>query len=103
MRLFGLRNCDTCRKALKKLNDVVFVDVRSDGVPNDILERALAEFGAALINTRSTTWRGLSEEERKKEPVTLLKEHPAIMKRPLIEYDGKLFLGWTAEVQAALG
>lgn len=103
MRLFGLKTCDTCRKAMKKLHDVDFVDVRSDGVPNDVLERALAEFGAALINTRSTTWRGLSEDERKKTPVTLLKEHPALMKRPLIEYDGKLFLGWTAEVQAALG
>ena len=103
MRLFGLKTCDTCRKALKEIPNVDFVDVRADGVPGDVLERALAEFGAALINTRSTTWRGLSEDERNKAPVTLLKENPTLMKRPLIENDGKLFLGWTADVQAALG
>jgi arsenate reductase len=102
MRIYGLKNCDTCRKALKSLEGAELVDVRADGMPDGMLARAHAEFGAALLNTRSTTWRGLSEEERAKPPLELLEAHPTLMKRPLIERDGTLFLGWTKDVQAAL-
>lgn len=102
MHLYGLKNCDTCRKALKSLPNAVLVDVRAEGVPAEILERAHAKFGGALLNTRSTTWRQLSEDERQKPALTLLAEHPTLMKRPLIDRDGELFLSWSKEVQAAL-
>ncbi|NOD92001.1 arsenate reductase [Ruegeria sp. HKCCD4884] len=103
MKLYGLKTCDTCRKALKSLPDAVFLDVRIDGVPEPVLSQAFAEFGNALLNTRSTTWRGLDESQRAKAPLELLKEHPTLMKRPLIEADGKLLLGWTAETRGQLG
>ena len=103
MQLYGLKNCDTCRKAMKALPDAVFVDVRSDGVPPDLLARALQQFGDALVNTRSTTWRGLSEEERASDPLQLLAAHPTLMKRPLISDADTLYLGWTADVQSNLG
>lgn len=103
MRLFGLKNCDTCRKALKTIAEVEFVDVRAQGVPNDIMAQALDQFGAALVNSRSTTWRNLSEAERAIAPLELLAAHPALMKRPLIEKDGQLYLGWGKDVQTALG
>ena len=103
MRIYGLKNCDTCRKALKKLENVEFVDVRADGVPIEVLERAYAEFGDALINTRSTTWRSMDAEERAKPPLEMLAAAPTLMKRPLIEAGDQLFLGWTAHVQSALG
>lgn len=103
MRLYGLKTCDTCRKALKTLPDAEFVDVRSDGVPDAVLSQALATFGDALLNTRSTTWRGLDDNQRAKAPLELLKEHPTLMKRPLIEKDGELFLGWTTETRMQLG
>ena len=41
MRLYGLKNCDTCRKAMKALPQAEFVDVRADGVPADVLAAAL--------------------------------------------------------------
>lgn len=103
MRLYGLKNCDTCRKALKSLSDAEFVDVRGDGVPETVLTAAFAAFGGALLNTRSTTWRGLDEGERARPPIELLRDHPTLMKRPLIEQDGALLLGWTAETRAKLG
>ncbi len=103
MRLFGLKNCDTCRKALKSLGEVEFLDVRSDGVPEYVMSRAFETFGDALVNTRSTTWRGLNESERSRPSLELLAEHPALMKRPLIERDGELFLGWTPDTRSALG
>ncbi|MEM9845393.1 MAG: ArsC/Spx/MgsR family protein [Pseudomonadota bacterium] len=106
MILYGLKACDTCRKAMKALADaglsVRLADVREDGVPSDILERAQAQFGDALVNTRSTTWRGLSETDREEPPLDLLARHPALMKRPLIEREGSLFLGWTKPTQDAL-
>ncbi|UWR78945.1 arsenate reductase [Phaeobacter inhibens] len=103
MQLFGLKACDTCRKALKQLPEAELVDVRADGVPEAILTAALAQFGDRLVNTRSTTWRGLSEAERAGEPIDLLKTHPALMKRPLIKSGDDLYLGWDAKTKAALG
>ncbi|NIZ60062.1 arsenate reductase [Sedimentitalea sp. CY04] len=103
MKLFGLKNCDTCRKALKVLPEISFVDVRVDGVPLEVLNRALGQFGDRLLNIRSTTWRGLTGEEREKPPIELLQTHPALMKRPLIECNGELYLGWGKDTQSALG
>lgn len=103
MELYGLKTCDTCRKARKALPAARFVDVREDGVPGPVLEAALAAFGGRLVNTRSTTWRGLSEAERSKPPEALLSAHPTLMKRPLIVDGGQLHLGWDATVRLALG
>lgn len=103
MILYGLKNCGTCRKALKKLPEHQLVDVRVDGVPAEILERALAQFGDRLINTRSTTWRGLNEQDRSQSPMELLEQHPTLMKRPLISNEGELHLGWDKATQSALG
>ncbi|MGC9369198.1 MAG: ArsC/Spx/MgsR family protein [Paracoccaceae bacterium] len=106
MRLYGLKTCDTCRAARKALaaagKEPEYTDVRSEGVPEAELQRFLAAFGAALINKRSTTWRGLSEAERAGDPLALLRAHPTLMKRPVIEADGQLYLGWGQEVQARL-
>jgi arsenate reductase len=103
MRLYGLKNCDTCRKALKSMPDAEFFDVRADGVPDSVLERAFDTFGEALLNTRSTTWRGLDDAERARPALELLGDHPTLMKRPLIEHNGTLFLGWTTETKQGLG
>ncbi|MCU9837846.1 MULTISPECIES: arsenate reductase family protein [Ruegeria] len=103
MLIYGLKNCDTCRKALKALPNARLVDVRDDGIGKEVLARAWAEFGAALLNTRSTTWRGLDEAERARDPLDLIAGHPALMKRPLIEAGGEFYLGWTPDTRRALG
>ncbi|MCX7564863.1 arsenate reductase [Sulfitobacter sp. F26169L] len=100
VELYGLKNCDTCRKALKALPDAALVDVRADGVPAAVMAQAYAQFGDKLLNTRSTTWRGLDEGARAQDPLALLAEHPALMKRPLIAVGDRLFLGWSAETEA---
>ncbi|WP_420569793.1 ArsC/Spx/MgsR family protein [Thalassovita sp.] len=104
MIIYGLKNCDTCRKALKVMDNARLYDVRESPVPAEILAEAQQKFAEKLVNTRSTTWRGLSEEERARPALDLLADHPALMKRPLIRTpEGELFLGWTRDVQAALG
>lgn len=108
--LYGLKNCDTCKKALKALDasgrSVDFVDIRAEADLAAKLPGWLNAVGAdRLINTRSTTWRGLDEAEREKaqsDPASLLEAHPTLIKRPVIEADGAVWVGWTKEVQGAL-
>lgn len=106
VRLYGLKSCDTCRKARRALSDagheVVFVDLRDNPVDADQLQGWLDRLGAGLLNTRSTTWRGLDDTDRARPPLALLQAHPALTKRPVIDVDGALYLGWGKEVQAAL-
>lgn len=106
MRLYGIKTCDTCRKALKALqavgHPVEFVDVRADGIPEDRIGLWLDQFGDALVNRSSTTWRGLTEAERSRDPSGLLSAHPTLMKRPVIEDGGKAWLGWSPAVRTEL-
>lgn len=104
MKIYGLKTCDTCRKALAALPGARLIDLREEPMEDALRQAALARFGAALVNTRSTTWRGLSEEARQTDPARLLVAHPALMKRPLIVTDaGEMHLGWTPGVRSALG
>ena len=102
MQIYGLKTCDTCRKALKALPEAVLVDVRLEGVPSDILAQAYEQFGDAMLNTRSTTWRNLSEADRAGAPLDLIAAHPALMKRPLIVSSDGLHLGWQKATIEAL-
>jgi len=106
MHLYGLKNCDTCRKAAKALEaagkTVIFVDVRATPLAPEHLAQFLAAFGDDLINRRSTTWRGLDDAAREGDPLALLATNPALMKRPVIDAEGALYLGWGKDVQAAL-
>lgn len=105
--IYGLKACDACRKAARALaaagHGVTMHDVRADPVGRDVLADWLDRFGADLVNRKSTTWRGLSEDDRARDPADLLADHPALMKRPVIVADDAVHLGWTAPVQVALG
>ena len=106
--LHGLEACDTCRRALRALRDadreVRFRDLRAEPLEMTEIEAWRGAFGDAVLNRRSTTWRGLTEEERSVPVAALLARHPALVKRPIVEApDGVLHLGWTAETRAALG
>jgi len=104
MKIYGIPTCDTCRKARKALPEAEFVDVRAEPMSAALLTQALETFGDKILNTRSTTWRGLDEQTRKMDPLELLRAHPTLMKRPLIAaVDGSLSLGWDAATRAALG
>lgn len=111
MKLFGLKNCDTCRKALKALQNAGrepdFHDVRVDGVTKAYLTKwAKAAGWQTLLNTRSTTWRSLDDKDKdnvdEKKAIALMEANPALIKRPVIEADGEVTIGWTKDVQTAL-
>ena len=108
MKLYGLKNCDSCKKALKALQSagqsVEFIDLRTVPVVAEQLQKWLDEHGdAVLVNRKSTTWRGLDDQARQQPVLALLMANPTLIKRPVIESGDNSFVGWTAAVQTALG
>ena len=104
--VYGLDTCDTCRKArnwLKRFEIAhAFVDYREHRVPPETLKAWAAQLGGwdKLINRASTTWRQLPEGRKSPgsdpEWTLLLKEHPALVKRPvLVTDDGTVSVGFT--------
>ena len=108
--LYGLKNCDTCKLALREITaaglEPRFVDIRSDADLMALIPVWLKLAGAkALLNTRSTTWRGLSIQDKQladSEPAAVLIANPTLVKRPVITLDGKLHVGWTSAVREAV-
>jgi len=104
--IYGLAACDTCKKARNWLDRFgvahVFVDYRAERQSAEVLRAWATQLGGwdKLINKASTTWRQLPEA--RKSPATdpewtlLLKEHPALIKRPvLLTADGVVSVGFT--------
>lgn len=101
--LYGIPNCDTVKKARKWLEtksiDYHFHDFRKDGVDKKQLSHWLAELGwEALVNRRSTTWRGLAEQQKaissNQDALKLLLDNPSLIKRPVIESGNTLLVGF---------
>lgn len=107
LTLYGLKNCDTCKKAMKALEAAgqayEFVDIRAEADLSALVPSWLDSAGPELlINRRSTTWRNLSEAERDSAPEALLIANPTLVKRPVIETGAEVHVGWNKHVQAAL-
>lgn len=104
MKVYGLKSCDTVRRAMKELTAAghapELVDIRETPLKAADLQRFFTAFGDALVNTRSTTWRGLDDAARGDDPIRQISAHPALMKRPVIEAEGRLTLGWDAKTRA---
>ena len=101
--VYGIKNCDTVKKALKWLADHNIEhklhDYRVDGLDTAFLQQAEAQFGwENLVNKRSTTWRNLDENVKntlsKSTALLVLVENPTLIKRPSILQDGKALIGF---------
>ena len=108
MKLYGLKNCDSCKKALKEIRnagkDIEFIDIKDNGISLDIIQNWLDQHGdGVLVNRKSTTWRNLSDGDRQKPSFTLLQAHPTLFKRPIIVSGDYSFVGWNVDVKSALG
>lgn len=103
MILFGIPTCDTCKKAQKALKDaghqVDFRDIRAEPLSESEWNELLNEFGSALINQKSTTYRGLSMWLRESEADAQLRAQPTLMKRPVLKDGDQLTIGWSVDVQ----
>lgn len=100
--LYGIKNCDTIKKACRWLEargvEYQLHDYRVNGLDTSLLNSFIAELGwEALLNTRGTTWRKLDEAHREsikdaQSATALMLEMPAIIKRPLLCAPGQPML-----------
>jgi len=111
LEIYGLKNCDTCRKALKWLEqkgiDHQFHDLKSTKLSQQKISAWLEYVPAdTLINRRGTTWRKLPEEDKtdltKKSACTLAVAHPSLLKRPVFVTADEVFVGFGTEQQNLL-
>jgi len=102
--LYGIKNCDTVRKARRWLKehdiDHRFHDVREDGINKTLLNTWIkALCWEQLLNRRGTTWRQLPADLRegidRASATRVMLNQPAIIKRPVLEHDRQFYLGFS--------
>lgn len=111
MKVYGIPNCNTVKKAIDwlKANSLSyeFHDYKKLGVTKNELKVWNKQVGwEKLVNKKGTTWRGLPAEEQQKvtnekAAIELMIEKPSVIKRPVIDVDGKLLVGFDEAEYAA--
>jgi len=104
--LYGIKNCDTIKKARRFLNDngidYHFHDYRVDGVDKKLLTKWIKKHGwETVLNKRGTTWRQLDDATKNKTDASnaaeLLAEHPAMIKRPVLVNGSTSTIGFSEQ------
>lgn len=109
--LYGIPNCNTVKKALDwlKAHELAFTfhDFKKKGITLDKLEEWSAQVGwEALLNKRGTTWKQLSPEiqqavQNKETAFELILQKTSVTKRPVLESNGKIILGFEEQTYQA--
>ncbi|MDX8401338.1 MAG: ArsC family reductase [Mariprofundaceae bacterium] len=104
MRIYGIANCDTVRKARRWCREqgvhCTFHDFRKDGLDEALLRRWADAVGVkALLNRRGMTWRKLDEASRNRADdeagaLALMLEYPTLIRRPVVEIGERVFVGF---------
>ncbi len=109
--IYGIKNCDTMQKALKWLSannlTYTFHDYKVSGIDKNTIAEWLKHYPAdKVINTKGTTFRGLTDIEKagivdKQAAIALMIKNPSLIKRPMWHLGkGNYFLGWN-EIELA--
>ncbi|MEO6041611.1 MAG: arsenate reductase [Croceibacterium sp.] len=105
MHLYGIPGCDTVRKSRAWLDQrgtaYQFHDYKKEGADPGLLARwSEAASWEALLNRRGTTFRGLDAADQagigRDKALRLMAAHPSLIKRPVLEHDGGLLVGFDA-------
>jgi arsenate reductase (glutaredoxin) len=112
MKLYGIPNCTTVKKARAWLaahaHEAAFHDFKKQGVDATWLRKVIKQTGwQALLNTRGTTWRQLPDVEKaavadEAGAMALMLAKPSVIKRPVLERDGHYHLGFAENQYQAL-
>ncbi len=107
MKVYGIPNCNTVKKATDWLkschHDFEFYDYKKKGITPEKLKQWSKEVGwEQLVNKKGTTWKSLSEDQQEKitneeAAIELMIEKPSIIKRPVIEGSKELVVGFEEE------
>ena len=112
IHLYGIPNCDTVKKARRWLDaqgiGYTFHDYKKEGAdPAKLAAWIEAEGVDTVLNRRGTTWRKLPDAEKegidRDRAVALMAAQPSLVKRPVVEYEGGLLVGFSESAwEAAL-
>ena len=110
IKIYGLKNCDTCRKVLKKFDadnvSYTFVDFKKEGVDADTVSRWLKMADLDIfINRRGTTWRALDDGTKtaiEGGDVDAILAHTSIIKRPVFDLDNNIINGFSESIYEQL-
>lgn len=103
MKVYGLKNCDTVKKALHWFDENAvkyeFHDIKKEGVTQQKIKTWEKQVGwEALLNKKGTTFRKLTDEEKQVNSATaavrLMAQHPSAIKRPIIEIGEDVVVGF---------
>jgi len=104
LQIYGIPNCDTIKKTLKYFEQnnapFVFHNYKTEGISKSKLSEWCKKVGwEILLNKKSTTWRGLSSAQQNEittqaAAINLMMENNSIIKRPVIEYEEKILVGF---------
>jgi Spx/MgsR family transcriptional regulator len=109
--IYGIRNCDTMKKARAWLDghgvDYTFHDYKAEGIDAAHLRRWAAEAGwETVLNRAGTTFRKLPEAQKtgldERKAIALMLEQPSMIKRPVLEVGGRLLVGFKPEQYAGV-
>lgn len=104
--LYGIKNCDKVKQARKFLDshefEYRFHDIRVDGLNENLLMAWVEKISwETLVNTRSKTWHNLTPSEKQglnqAQAIHLICQYPTLMKRPVLNVDDKLIVGFDEE------
>ena len=111
-RIFGIPNCSTVKNARQWLAehgiDAAFSDFKKTPPTAEDIACWLAHIPAdTLLNRKGTTWRKLDAAAQAQADSTegltaLLCAQPSLIKRPVLEYEGRVYVGFKAEQYAAV-
>lgn len=105
--LYGIKNCDTMKKARTWLDeqgiDYAFHDYKSSGIDRDSVERWCNAAGwETVLNRAGTTFRKLPEAEKgnigRERAIALMLEQPSMIKRPVLETEGRVLVGFKPDL-----
>ena len=109
--IYGIKNCDTMKKARTWLESrgvaYDFHDYKKLGITRPkLLAWAKVVGWETLLNRAGTTFRKLPDESKQnldeRKALTLMLEQPSMIKRPVLEWDGRVLVGFSPEKYAAL-
>ncbi len=109
MILYGIKNCNTVKSAIEWLNknkiEFELHDYKKQGITQSKLTEWIKQVGwESLVNKRGTTWRQLDESLQmkvinEKAAIALMLEKTSVIKRPIVEKNGKILLLGFDEVE----
>ena len=100
LTIYGIKNCDTVKKALKFLSSKSlpheFIDFRENLISEDLYKTMKQGVGLELlINKRSTTYRSLTDNEKQNIDYELVSKYPTLIKRPVLIQNGDVMVGFS--------